>query len=254
MLSLLRHPPFARLWSATLISRLGDMALVIALPFYVYDLTGSTLASGALLIAETLPRFLLGSFAGVFVDRWDRRRTMVAADLARAAVLLPPLVVDSAETLWVVYAVGVAQAAIGQFFEPARGALLPRLVARRDLVAANALHAQVDATVRLAGPLVGGALLALLGLSGLILVDSVTFLASAALVALIAVPPAPDLAPGELRRPTGPRPGALVDEWRAGLSTVAADPILAATLVVVAAVSLADGVEIGRAACRERVG
>src|SRR5438067_2188537 len=110
MLAILRQRNFALLWSASLISKIGDMVLLIALPFYVYDLTGSTLASGGMLIAETLPRVLIGSFAGVFVDRWDRRRTMVVADLARAAVLLPLLLVGSIETLWIVYAVGVAQA------------------------------------------------------------------------------------------------------------------------------------------------
>src|SRR5207248_8537080 len=64
MLAILRQRNFALLWSASLISKIGDMVLLIALPFYVYDLTGSTLASGGMLIAETLPRVLIGSFAG----------------------------------------------------------------------------------------------------------------------------------------------------------------------------------------------
>ena len=118
-------------------------------------------------------------------------------------------------------------------------------------MAANALNAQVDATVRLVGPLVGGALLGLVGLSGLILVDSLTFLASASLIALIARRPRPrarlrrrGLGPrrrdrAALDRPPVGRPG---PEWRAGLAMVAADPVLSATFVVVAAVALADGV------------
>src|ERR671927_398560 len=103
MLATLRQRNFALLWLGGMISFAGDWALFIALPVYVYDLTGSALVMGGMFIAQTLPRLLMGSVAGVFVDRWDRRRTMVVADLLMALGLLPLLAVDSLDPLWLVY-------------------------------------------------------------------------------------------------------------------------------------------------------
>jgi MFS family permease len=89
MLGVLRQWNLALLWLAGAVSILGDYVLFSALPFYVYALTGSALATGAMFVAEALPRVALGSIAGAFVDRWDRKRTLVVADLARGALLLP---------------------------------------------------------------------------------------------------------------------------------------------------------------------
>ena len=112
MLAVLRRRDFVLLWLGQLVSVVGDWILLIALPFFVYQETGSVLATGALFATETLPRLLLGSVAGVFVDRWDRRRTMVVADLLRAAALLPLLLVPLADWLWVVYPIGLLEATI----------------------------------------------------------------------------------------------------------------------------------------------
>ena len=98
MLATLRHRDFALLWFAGLVSVAGDFALLIALPLHAYALTGSAVATGAVFAASLLPSILLGSVAGVFVDRWDRKRTMVAADLLRAALLLPLLAVGLARS------------------------------------------------------------------------------------------------------------------------------------------------------------
>ena len=73
MLTVLRHRNFALLWVGGLISVIGDRALMTALPFYVYQQTGSTLASAAMYAAFYLPSVLLGSVGGVFADRWDRK-------------------------------------------------------------------------------------------------------------------------------------------------------------------------------------
>ncbi|MEA2512730.1 MAG: hypothetical protein QOJ59_2217, partial [Thermomicrobiales bacterium] len=84
MLRVLRRRNFALLWFAGLVSLTGDWMLIVALPVTVYELTGSALATGGVLIANRLPALVLGSVAGVFVDRWDRKRTMVVANLVRA--------------------------------------------------------------------------------------------------------------------------------------------------------------------------
>src|SRR5262245_15580007 len=103
MIALLRQRNFALLWFGGLISMMGDWMLWIALPIYVYQLSGSALATSVALICRILPRLLLGSMAGVFVDRWDRRRTMVITNLLLAVGLLPLLLVQSVEWLWLVY-------------------------------------------------------------------------------------------------------------------------------------------------------
>jgi MFS family permease len=190
VLAALRRRDFALLWLGGLVSSIGDLILYVALPFYVYILSGSALATGTMFLAETLPRLLLGSLAGVFVDRWDRRRTMLVADLARVALVLLLLLLHSRGTLWVVYVVAALESAVGQFFGPAQNALLPRLVGDELLVPANALNALSMAVTQLVGPSLGGALFALLGLRGVVLADSFSFLFSAAMLALIVVPSA----------------------------------------------------------------
>jgi MFS family permease len=117
VIATLRHRDFALLWTAGLISVAGDFALIIVLPLHAYALTGSAVATGAVFAASFLPRVLLGSIAGVFVDRWDRKRTMVAADLLRAALLLPLLAVGSPDLLWLLYLVRAATGTVGLLFE-----------------------------------------------------------------------------------------------------------------------------------------
>ena len=91
MLTVLRQRDLSLLWFGGVLSVIGDYFLFVALPFFVFEQTASALATGAIFIAETLPRLLFGSVAGVFVDRWDRKRTMVVSDLSRALILLPLL-------------------------------------------------------------------------------------------------------------------------------------------------------------------
>ncbi len=186
MLGVLRQRNFGLLWLAGFISMVGDWVLFVALPIYVYQLTGSALATSGMLIALIVPRLLLGSVAGVFVDRWDRKRTMVVANVLMALSLLPLLVVRSADWVWLVYVVASAQSVVGQFFAPAENALLPRLVDEQDLIQANSLNALNNNLARLLGPPLGGAAAALFGLGGVALIDAASFLVAAALIALIA--------------------------------------------------------------------
>src|SRR6187551_2319306 len=88
VLATLRQRNFALLWTAGLISYIGDWVLLTALPVFVYERTGETLASGLVLMMYALSTLLVGSIAGVFVDRWDRRRTLVWVNLLQA-VLIP---------------------------------------------------------------------------------------------------------------------------------------------------------------------
>lgn len=186
MLAVLRQRDFALLWVGGLISLAGDWVLITALPFSLYERTGSALAASALLMVYLVPSFLLGSVAGVFVDRWDRRRTMVVADFSRGALLLLLLLPRTGDRLWLTYAVAFCQSAIGAFFGPAENALLPTLVDEAHLVPANALNALNNNLARLLGPPIGGVLFGLLGLNGVVLLDSASYGISGALIALIA--------------------------------------------------------------------
>src|SRR5215208_5672601 len=105
---LLRRRDFALVWTAGLISMMGDWVLWIALPIRVYELTGSALATSGVIASLVAPEIVFGSVAGVFVDRWDRRRTMVIANVLQAAALVPLLLVDGAGAIWVAYPVMAA--------------------------------------------------------------------------------------------------------------------------------------------------
>lgn len=238
MLATLRQRNFALLWIGQLISVFGDWVLLIALPFYIFDLTGSALATGAMFIAQTVPRVLLGSVAGVFVDRWDRKRTMIAADLSRAALILALLAVHSARWLWIIYLVAFLQAVIAQFFMPAKNAVLPLLVSKSDLVAANALNSLSENLTRLTAPALGGALFGLLGLASVVWIDSASFLVSGLLIALIAFP--------TRTREAGITPRgrswiAVVHEWRDGMRLMRNDPTIAAIFATAGTAMIAEG-------------
>ena len=128
---LARQRDYRLVLSAGLVSLTGDWILRTGLAFQVYVLTGSTLASGGLLLSSFVPMVVLGSLAGVFVDRWDRRRTMIVTNLLHAILLLPLLAVRDENSIWIVYAVVLVQSCLQQFFRPAEQSLIPVLVEPR---------------------------------------------------------------------------------------------------------------------------
>ena len=126
----LRTPAFVRLWIAGFISETGDWVLLVALPVFVYQLSGSAAATATTFVVALLPGLALAPLTGVLADRVDRRRLMLAVSLAQAAALLPLLAVHDAGDLVIVNLVTAVQSALAALFEPAKNALLPALVAR----------------------------------------------------------------------------------------------------------------------------
>jgi MFS family permease len=247
MIAVLRQRDFSLLWFGGVLSVVGDFFLFIALPFFVYERTGSALATGAMFAAETLPRLLFGSVAGVFVDRWDRKKTMVVADLARAAILLPLLAVAAGGPVWIVYVVAFAEATVSMFFLPAKGALVPKLVEERHLAPANSLNSMGEQVPSLVGPLLGGALFGLVGLGGLVVLDIATYLGSAALISLISLRSVtasdrPSEEAGETARLTAAAWTGALREWLEGLRLVGRDLRVAAVFAVVAVAMVGEGV------------
>ena len=201
-----RHHDLRLLLGAGLVSMTGDWLLGVGLTYAVYARTGSTLASAATLLCAFVPQVLAGLVAGVLVDRWDRRRTMIGANLLLAVGLLPLVVLDTTDLLWVVYAVLVWESLVEVFFAPAEQALLPVLVGdplpppyeptdgplgppeepqepeEGDLVIANGLNAQNQQLSRLLGGALGGVAAAWGGVPAVALADAATFLVATALL------------------------------------------------------------------------
>ncbi|MFC6088892.1 MFS transporter [Saccharothrix lopnurensis] len=201
-------PAFRRLWSAGIVSEIGDWVLLVALPVYVYQRTGSAAATATTFVVALLPSLALSPVAGVLADRWDRRRLLVVVALAQAVTLLPLLTGDLV-VLNVVTAVQSGLAALGQ---PAVNALLPTLVPRERVVAANGLVSLGNNLARLVGASLGGLLLGHAGVSGVVLVDAVSFLLAAALLASLPR----DRGPAEVAGQEAGQPaGQVVPPWRA---------------------------------------
>jgi Na+/melibiose symporter-like transporter len=237
---LARRRDYRLVLGAGLVSLTGDWILRIGLAFHVYALTGSTLASGGLLLASFLPLVLLGSLAGVFVDRWDRRRTMVITNLLHALVLLPLLLVRDGDTLWVIYLVILAQSCLQQFFRPAEQSLIPALVEAPQLVTANSLNSQANDISRLVGAGVGGVLAAAGGLPLLALVDAATYLIAMAF--LLGVRHRPERV--KVERVDGVRAAVqgIKDEWVEGIRVCLSGPALRLVFVFGLVTGVGEGV------------
>jgi len=233
---LARRRDYRLLLSAGLISLTGDWILRTGLAFRVYEETGSTLTSGGLLLASFLPSVVLGSFAGVFADRWDRRRAMITLNALHVIALLPLPVSGQRPTIGVVYAVVLAQSCLQQFFVPAEQSLLPALIPPRELLTANALNSQARDIARLVGAACGGVLAAAGGIPLLATADAATFLAALTLIACIRH--------GAEPRPAAPAVGAfgrLAAEWKDGLRLCAAGRAMRLVFLFALATQVGEG-------------
>ena len=238
MLALLRQPNFARLWWGSLISLTGNRVLSVALPFYVYQQTGSTLATATMVIATIIPSILLSTVAGVMIDRWDRRRVMIVANLILAVVLLPLLAVGSTGWIWLVYLVAFAETSIAIFFGLAENALLPQIVAPDQLLSANSLNSLNDTFARLIGPALGGLLLAVWGLESIVLFDCISYLLAGLLVFTVSAPPEQTRAVRPPAASTDISPTSFWREWTDGATIVRREQLIAVLFVVIGLTTL----------------
>lgn len=242
MIGTLRNRNFALLWLGGLISLAGDWVLNIGLPIYVFLLTRSILATSITVMATRVPSLLFGSVAGIFVDRWDRRRTLVGANALLALALLPLLLVRSADLIWIVYAVAFVGACLEQFTAPAENALLPTLVGEAHLVQANSLNGISSNLARLVGPALGGLIAAAYGLNGIVLADAVSFVCAGLLISFIrgrAVPA--ETAPAQSTAGASGFTRA-VREWVDGLGVIIHERTLSVLLLMFAITMLGEGV------------
>ncbi len=204
--SLLKNTRFMRLWVGQGISFLGDAVSMIALVVLMVQITGSASAVGGALVARLLPT-LASPLAGVLADRLDRRIVLVASDLARAVLVLG--MVFTRELL-VLYALAFLMGLARTFFNPTIRAAFPSVVGEGDLTRANSLISATFSVSIVAGPALGGLLVASSGVKAAFVLDAVTYIISAAFLLRIPLP----------RPRTGTREG-FVRELRAGLSYLA---------------------------------
>ena len=240
--SLFKNRSFLLLWLAQVMSSLGDWALLIAIPVTVYDGTNKASNLGLSFVAETIPGLVLGVFAGVLVDRWDRRVVMIVSDLGRmltVALLLGVRHLDQPghlepSDLWLIYGAAFLTSAFSSFFYPARSALMAALMPRERLMQASALSSSSLRLTQLLGPALAGLLLHRLHPHGVFLFDALTFLFSAVCVYLVANP--------EVRRDLAPGMAGVVRDLREGLSYLAPGTTLGNLIGVLSVASFASGI------------
>jgi predicted MFS family arabinose efflux permease len=182
---------FRQLWLGQVVSQMGDWFDTIALYTIILNLTGSGRAVGLLLVARFLPSFLVGSLSGVVADRFSRRSIMIVSDLLRAVVVLGFLFVRRADQLWIIYSLTIVQLALSSFFEPAKTAIIPSIVSDRELVAANAISSVTWSAMLTLGAAIGGVVTGWFGTDVAFVLDALTYLLSAALIASVRVPKRP---------------------------------------------------------------
>lgn len=189
LLALIRdNRDFRYLWFGQIVSQLGDWFNIVALFALLFELTGSATSVAALMVMQMLPIAVVGPVAGVIVDRFDRRRIMIAADIIRGTAVMGLLLVRTPETVWVAYAVTGVMVACSGFFEPARSATVPSIVPRDKLVAANAISTGTWSAMLAVGASLGGAVAALLGRDAAFIINAASFFASAFFLFQMRVP------------------------------------------------------------------
>jgi MFS family permease len=184
---------FRRLWFGTGISAIGSQITTVAIPFQLYDLTGSTLLVGLLGIAALVPLLVVPIYGGAVADAVDRRRMLLFSDIALLIVTVGLLVNAMLPDphVWALYAGELLGTASYGFQRPARNALTPRLVGEEQLLAAIAVEDVVFSLARVAGPALAGVLIAVVGLPGAYGIDLATFGASLLAIWLLPSLPAP---------------------------------------------------------------
>jgi MFS family permease len=195
-LTLLRNANFRNLFFGQLISQVGDyfaflaISVVVAATIATSDAEATAMVS-VVMISIGLPRLIFGILAGVFVDRWDRRMTMLVSDLIRPALTLAMIPALLSRNLWAVCVIGFLLSAVGTFFIPAKGAIIPNMVPTEHLISANSLVQTSSMLGFMIGPALAGATFAFLGAGNewiAFVIDAASYFVSALAIWLIRMP------------------------------------------------------------------
>lgn len=184
------NPEYTKLWLAQVISLTGDWFNTIVLIGLVTQYSGnSALAISLYLTLRVLPPLILGPFAGVLLDRFNRKNILMWSNILRAVVVPFYLLANSPETIWIIYVVTIAQFTLSTVFEPGQGAILPALVKPEDIVEGNTLFSVTWSVMLALGAILGGVFAFIFGAQAALVADAATFAIAGALVWSIAYDP-----------------------------------------------------------------
>jgi MFS family permease len=178
---------FWKFWAGQTISNLGNSVTLFALPLLIFKLTGSAFNLGLMSAAQFVPYLLFGLVLGAWVDRVDRKRLMIRADIGRAALIATiPLMAEIGELrTWWIYAVGFLSSTLTICFDGAQFAAIPSLVETDDLVTANGRIQASFSAASVVGPIIGGVLISVIPVETVLYIDAASFLISAGSISLI---------------------------------------------------------------------
>lgn len=223
MRQVLANQQFFRLWLGQLVSIFGDFLAIFAIYSAVsFRMHGTAAQISFITVAFLAPLALLGPLAGVLVDRWDVKRTMVASDLARGVLIL---LLVYAQRLPEVYAIFFAIGTISSFFIPAQSVTTPSIVEREGLLAASGLMQQTAQIARIVSPTMAGVLVATFGERSCYYLDSLSFFFSAAMIVTLTIP----------HRPSGKQVRGVLADLTAGLRFIFGHGAISFVIVSMAA-------------------
>jgi MFS family permease len=205
------HPQFRVLWAANLCASLAGWSVSLALSVHVYTVTGSPLATGALVVSGLVPAIALGSLGGVVADRMDRTRLLHIVSWIRVALLA--LIAVSPDNVVLLFALSLLQSAAMQFYAPAEQATMAAIVPAAELPTAMSANSAANNITRVVGPLLGGALMAVISFTPTVGVATGLLLIAAVL--LLRLRGTPDTAPSDA--------SGLFASWRHGLQYLRQD-------------------------------
>lgn len=174
-----KNANFRRLWTAQIISEIGDWFYSLAIYSLLLQFTGQARSVALALVLQVIPQTLFGPLSGIVNDRIRRKRVMIFTDLARVLIVFSMLLVRSRSMVWLVYPLLFAESVMWAFFEPARTAVIPNITTSEDLILANTLSSTTWSLNLVAGSALGGLALALLGYKASFVLNAVSFLFSA---------------------------------------------------------------------------
>jgi MFS family permease len=238
---------FRLLWAGQSISLFGDQFYLVALPWLTYQLTGSGMALGMVLMLAGIPRALFMAIGGIWTDRISPRKIMLASNLLRFGLtaVLTVLILVGQVQLWMLFLISFLFGTVDAFFLPAQMSLIPSLVKPEDLQAGNALFQMTAQLSQFIGPALAGLLISVLsggsrpaqgihpnGVGAAIGLDTLTFIVAAAALGMMR------LAAG---RPAATKKQSSLDSLKEGLVVVAKDPLILTMILVTCLVNLLFG-------------
>jgi MFS family permease len=234
-------PHFRNLWIGATISQLGDQFYLVALPWLVLQMTGSSLALGAILMTAAIPRAALMLVGGAVIDRFSARRVLATTAAARAVLVgaVAALVWLHLAQMWQLYVLTFAFGVADAFSFPAGPALIPTLVEPQQLQPANAFMQGATVMTQMAGAAPAGLIIRSFGVASALCFDALSFLAVIAALFRIPEPPKAPPAAGAAARPS------VLRSIAEGLRTVRRDPPLLALMLVIATINICVSGPIG---------